>query len=241
MGNTTGISAELGMEQKIFQSKTGGSLPYCRKNVHPELPGKSALLIFFHGAGERGSDNSLQLVHGARPLIRFLQENNRKCVVVFPQCPNEKQWVNVPWGDLSHVLPEKPSDAMLLAMELLDSLRTEESIDPARVHAAGLSMGGYGVWDILSRRSASFASALIVCGGGDTAQAPKLKDIPLSVWHGDSDTVVPPVRSRSMVDALRAAGAKNVQYHEIFGCGHNSWDYAFNDSFTWEWLFSRSR
>lgn len=241
MGNAAEILSELGMEQKIFQSKTGGNLPYCRKDVHPELPGKSALLILFHGAGERGSDNTLQLVHGSRPLIHFLQENNRKCTVVFPQCPSGAQWVNVPWSDLSHVLPEKPSDAMSLAMEMLDTLLMEEGIDLDRVHAAGLSMGGFGVWDILSRRSNVFASALIVCGGGDTAQSPKLKDIPLSVWHGDSDTVVLPVRSRSMVAALRAAGAKHVRYHEIFGCGHNSWDYAFNDSSTWEWLFSRSR
>ncbi len=241
MGNAAEIVDELGMEQNVFRSKKGGVLPYCRKVVHPELPGKSALLIFFHGAGERGSDNTLPLVHGARPLVHFLEAGNRKCTVVFPQCPKEAQWVNVPWSDLSHVLPEQPSDAMALAMELLDSLLSEGNIDPDRVHAAGLSMGGFGGWDLLSRKGGLFASALIVCGGGDTAQSPKLKDISLSVWHGDSDTVVLPSRSRDMVKALRAAGAKNVQYHEIFGCGHNSWDYAFNDMLTWEWIFSRSR
>ena len=228
-------------EQLIFTAGSGKQLPYCSKLTCPEQPGKAALLFLLHGAGERGTDNHSQLIHGTVPLMHYLETRRIKCRLIFPQCPENEQWVDTPWTAEIHTISEQPSGAMSAFMELIGQAAAEPEIDSARIYAVGLSMGGYGVWDFLSRRPDFCTGAVVCCGGADPAMVPRLKEIPLQIFHGDADGAVPVIRSRTIAAELRKAGAEKFAYHEIFGCGHACWLPAFADSCTWDNLFAQRR
>lgn len=225
------------MEQAVFTTADGKTLNYCRRLINPELPGNAAVLLFFHGAGERGCDNSRQLTHGAGEVVNYCEKNSQKVLLLFPQCPENQQWVNTPWGELRHSLPPE-SEAMGLVRQMLKKELADTSIDLNRIYVSGISMGGYATWDILSREPELFAGAFPVCGGADTAMAERLKNIPILTYHGDSDTTVPVSRTRDIVAALKSAGSTSINYVELPGCGHNSWEPAFAVEANWQWLFN---
>jgi predicted peptidase len=166
--------------------------------------------------------------------------NRHPAFVVAPQCPAGKKWVDVPWESDRHELPEQPSETLGLVLALLELLPNEFSIDPDRVYATGLSMGGYGTWDLLSRKPELLAAAIPICGGGDPKYAAKLKNIPIWVFHGDRDEAVKVERSREMVAALEAAGGRPI-YTEYEGVGHNSWAATYANRAVWDWLFAQRR
>lgn len=204
-------------------------------------PGKTyPLVILFHGAGERGTDNVSQLVWGAEPLLRHMRARGVEGYFIAGQVPNGRQWVETPWSNVAHRMPAQPSEPMALALELLDRTRAERPVDPARIYATGVSMGGYGTWDAVQRRPELFAAAMPVCGGGDTHLAWKIRDVPVWAWHGDADGVVPPVRSREMVSALWAVDGK-VRYTEVPGCGHDVWRPAYASQEALDWLFEQRK
>ena len=229
-------------EALVFTNAAGATLPY-RQYVPADLRDgeRVPLVLLLHGAGERGTDNRLQLVHGGRQLLAWGREWKLPFVLVAPQCPGGKQWVDTPWGALAHTMPESPSETLALAMELLDDRLAALPVDPDRVYATGVSMGGYGVWDLLQRRPGFFAAAVPVCGGGDTNLAPRLVSVPIRAFHGKADGVVPPFRSRSMVDAIRAAGGALAELDEYPGVGHDAWNRAYGDPSTLDWLFAQRR
>ena len=231
---------KYGMTPCVYTSEEGKTLNYCRRLMNETLPGAPAVLLFLHGAGERGNDNDKQLVHGAAEITAWCEKNKQKVLLLFPQCPEGEQWVNTPWYDLSHTLPEI-SEALSLALEMLNEEILRYSADTARLYVSGISMGGYGTWDAVSRFPEKFAAAFPVCGGADLAQAPKLKDLPILTFHGADDTVVPTSRSRDMAAAMKAAGSTVFTYIELPGCDHNSWTPAFREDKSWEWLFSQKR
>jgi len=117
---------------------------------------------------------------------------------------------------------------MAMAMAVLDKSLKTLPIDKRRVYLTGLSMGGFGSWELAMRRPNLFAAVAPVCGGGDETQAARLKNIPIWAAHGDADTVVWPVRTRAMVDAIKKNGG-NVEYTEYPGVGHNSWTPFYSD------------
>ncbi len=227
---------ELGVEQGIF-----GDLLYCQAVINEDKPGPFALALHLHGAGGRGNDNRSQLKWAAPQLIEYARLHGEKLIVLAPQCPEDCKWVNVPWDDMEHLIPEEPSVNMALAMKLLDSKIAEFAADPARIYVTGISMGGYGAWDIASRRPELFAAVLSICGGGDTECAARLKNIPCTLWHGDKDDTVPVYRSQSMYKALLAAGNTQVTYHEVPGVYHNVWENACLNDATWEWLLAQKK
>lgn len=201
---------------------------------------KYPLVLFLHGAGERGVDNEKQLIHGLNDFAADEIVAKYPAFVVAPQCPVGKKWVEVDWSADSHVIPAKPSVPLAASLELLDSIAKEFSIDADRVYITGLSMGGYGVWDALAREPQRFAAAAVVCGGGDPAQADKMKGVPIWAFHGDEDTAVKPKRSREMIAALKAAGGE-PKYTEYPKTGHNSWAKTYSDPALYEWLFAQKR
>ena len=191
---------------------------------------KYPLIFFLHGAGERGNDPKKLLPHFPTQMAKPEWRTKFPCVVVVPQCRDGKQWVNAPWGDkTSTPLADKPSDDLQMAIAILEKSIKTLPVDKDRVYLTGLSMGGYGAWELAMRRPELFAAVAPVCGGGDDTQAAKLKDIPIWAAHGDADRVVWPVRSRTMCEAITKAGG-NIKYTEYTGVGHNSWTQFYADA-----------
>ncbi len=218
-----------------------GKLPYRLLAPDDYDPKKSyPLVIFLHGAGERGTNNEAQFVHGVSPFAKEAGRKSHPCFLIAPQCPPGKRWVEVDWSAKAHTMPAEPSEPMALLLELLPQLQKRYSIDPKRIYVTGLSMGGFGTWDLLARRPSLFAAAVPICGGGDEATAARIKDVPVWVFHGDRDGVVKVERSRNMVAALRKAGGKS-KYTEYKGIGHNSWTQTYNDPAVLKWLFAQRR
>ena len=226
-------------EKKVFISKPGDTLLYRLLRPVKSDSAKFPLVIFLHGAGERGRDNTSQLKNCP---MHFASNMNRKifpCYIIAPQCPPGCKWVDVDWKLPSHVIPKQPSVYLARTMLLVDSLVKNLNIDPDRIYITGISMGGFGVWDAISRWPDKFAAAVPVCGGGDTAKAAVVKDIPIWDFHGDQDNVVMTSRSRDMIAAIKKAGG-NPKYTEYTGTGHNAWDKAYSERELYLWLFSQT-
>lgn len=231
-------------EKNIFITQSGDTLPY--RILYPEHydPAKTyPLVLFLHGAGERGKDNEKQLTHGAG---LFLQEKNRlefPAIVVFPQCPPESYWASVrserkemPY--VFHFDYSRPSTWPLEAsVALVKKIRMEEGVDKDRIYLMGLSMGGMGTFEILARHEGLFAAAVPVCGGADLNYSEKLESTPLWIFHGENDKVVDVKNSREIYSKLKS-GKGNVRYTEYPGVGHDSWNNAFAEPQLLPWMFS---
>jgi len=222
------------------EDATGATLLYRLLKPGPTASGQKVhpLVVFLHGAGERGSDNKAQLTHGREMMLIAAQKYG--AFVLVPQCPGGEKWVDVDWGKSEHQMPEKPAQPMRLLVELIAKLQAEYPIDADRLYVIGLSMGGYGTWDMIQRYPEKFAAAVPICGGGDETQAKRIAKIPVWAFHGAKDPAVPVSRSRDMVEAIRAAGGepKYTEYPEV---GHFAWTPAFKDPEMLIWLFSQKR
>jgi predicted peptidase len=199
------------------------------------------LVIFLHGAGERGNDNLSQLKYFPTWMAEQSARKAHPCFILAPQCRDEQKWVDVDWSKIEST-PQSPTptvDMMAVIAALEDTLQ-REPIDPARIYLTGLSMGGYGSWDLAARMPDRFAAVLPICGGGDEATAAKIKDLPIWCFHGDSDTAVSVERSRTMIEALRAAGGA-PKYSELAGVGHDSWTPAYRDPDVLAWIFAQKK
>ncbi|MGJ8655441.1 MAG: dienelactone hydrolase family protein [Akkermansiaceae bacterium] len=224
-----------------YESADKQSLNY-RIHIPKDLNPKKLypLVLFFHGAGERGNDNQKQLKHGAQELLNYSEKSNQNAFIIAPQCPKNHQWVNAPWGALSHTMPPEPSTNMQLATQLLQEKIKTLPVDPQRIYITGISMGGFGTWDLIQRHPDLFAAAIPICGGGDTAQAAKLTKLPIWAFHGDKDTAVKTSRSRDMIAAIKKAGG-TPNYTEYPGVAHNSWTRTYNNPEVLKWLFSQKK
>jgi predicted peptidase len=224
-----------------FAATDGKTLPYLLlkpKNFDPAK--KYPLVMFYHGAGERGDDNKSQWKNGIE--VFQTPENRTKfpCFIVAPQCPKDKQWVNVPWGDDSEVQPAEPSDELKLSLEVLESVRKEFPIDSSRLYVMGLSMGGYATWDVITRYPDLFAAAVPICGGGDEKMAAKIKDLPIWAFHGAKDPTVPIARSEEMVKALKDLGA-DVKFTVYPEAKHDSWTETYDNPELFSWFLAHKR
>ncbi len=124
---------------------------------------------------------------------------------------------------------------------LLNAVVAHKPVDPARIYLTGLSMGGYGSWELAERMPERFAAVAPVCGGGDETKADRLAALPIWAWHGDADTAVPVERSRRMIAAIERAGGK-PKYTELAGVGHESWTAAYHGPHNLlAWLFAQSK
>ena len=236
--STIVFAADFGYEN--FKVDQLGTLPYrilLPKNFDAQK-GDYPLLIFLHGAGERGTDNEAQLTHGKK---FFADAANRYgCIVVAPQCPNKKLWAGHYWTDEDLTLTDEPSVPMQLLDRLIDSLVQRNLADEDRIYIMGLSMGGFGTWDAIQRWPNRFAAAMPICGGGDVARAESIAKVPIWNFHGAVDSVVPVDRSRKMVEALKKAGSK-VRYSEYPGVDHGSWVNAFAEPDVLDWMTHQKR
>ena len=230
-------------EPKVMELADGGVFRYRWHEPAEVKPGeKYPLVVLLHGAGERGTNNFAQLVWGGQPIADWFQRKGQEFYFIAGQVPTGEQWVNVPWASYGHSLPEQPSKSMAALIDLIGKvLASDRPVDHERVYATGISMGGYGTWDLISRKTEWFAAAMPICGGGDVAQAPRLRDLPIWIHHGDCDDAVPVWRGRAMIAALRNAGSHVARYTEYPGCGHFSWGPAYGDPKNLDWFFGKRR
>jgi len=205
-------------------------------------PGKKyPVVLFLHGAGECGTDNRLQLLYLPAQLSQPDWREKYPCYLIAPQCRPDKQWVNVPWGDVESAPLGEPSDQLQAALGMLRQVLEDLPVDRNRVYLTGLSMGGFGCWDLAARQPELFAAVAPICGGGDEAQAARLASLPIWAFHGADDDAVPVVRTRRMIEAVRAAGGE-PRYSELEGVGHNSWTPAYSDpAGLIPWMFEQNR
>lgn len=254
----------------VFRSHSymGTTVPY-RLFVPKEYDNtlKYPLILTLHGAGERGTDNVVQIT-GSRLAEVWAEDTNQArfpCIVVSPQCPGG-QWVDVAWSIGYYNVDSLPESNNLRAVwNLLDSIMREFPIDTNRIYVTGLSMGGYGTWDMLLRHTARFAAGVPICGGGDSSAADRLMATPIWTAHAYGDGVVPSIGTRRMMaafesrgreavyplglspdfsavsasqlDSLLAAGA-GLLYTEYNSSWHGIWDNLYNDPHLPPWLFS---
>lgn len=206
------------------------------------------LILFLHGAGERGSDNEKQLTHGSGLFLDPMVRKAFPAVVIFPQCPANDYWASVRIDrsqpgpirlDFSEDLP--PTRPMVLVQQLLDSMRNESFTDDSRLYVMGLSMGGMGTFDIVSRNPELFAAAVPICGGGNPELAGRYAtQTPMWIFHGAIDGVVSPEHSIRMALAIQQAGGAPAL--TIFPyTNHNSWDPAFAKPELLPWLFGHRK
>jgi predicted peptidase len=238
------LIAHGSFDSGIYQNMKGDSIKY---RIHvpdnyniSSTESKYPLLLFFHGSGQRGSDNFLQLFGGPADILKIADRFNLDLFIIVPQCPGGQQWVNTPRDSAFHIMDKDASLTMDLSISLLDHLMMTLPVDKNRVYTAGFSMGGFAVWDILQRRPSTFAAAIPVCGGGDETLAFNLIDIPLWAFHGEDDKVVPPDRTRNMIRALRDSGGY-PSYTEYKNTGHNSWTRTFTNDDVLSWLFNQKK
>ena len=248
---TAQIQQQFGRELRILNDNNmkretikdaDGSMWYCQGVYNEDLPGKPAILVFLHGIGERGNENLASIRLAVPDIVKQIKDAKQKVILIAPECPSNQLWAPLHRGGTGAKLTEKPAQALGLVPVLIQKKIKEFDADPDRVYITGLSMGGYGTWDLISRYGTDlFAAAMPCCGGGDPAQAEKMKDLPIWIFHGGADPTVPVMLSRRMYAALKEAGNDDVFYKEYPGVQHDCWTQTYQNPESWKWLFSQKR
>ncbi len=221
LGSITPIVDAFG---KYKISHEGFTMNYRLFEPETEEGEKYPLVIFLHGAGERGYDNELQL-RGNRGALTWAESDFQRkhpSFVVAPQVKPGGWWTN--------------DNEIKTVIALIENLLENYPIDESMVYITGVSMGGFGTWELIARFPDRFAAAVPICGGGDTTTSARIAHMPIWAFHGALDQVVLPRQSRNMIQALIQAGG-TPGYTEYPEVGHDSWNYAFRDPYLLPWLF----
>ena len=238
------LFGQASFDHEVYE-ENGRSLPY--RVLLPkdfQASKKYPLLVFLHGAGERGEDNELQLTHGSSLFLNDVFREKHPAIVVFPQCPQEAYWATVlsREGPQRFAFSEKPKENPQLGLVegMLRMLQKKYRINKKQLYVGGLSMGAMGTFELVYRNPRKFAAAFAICGGANPKIAKKLRRPVWRIDHGEADEVVPIQLSENMVTALKEKKA-NVQFYRYAGVNHNSWDNVFADPAFLPWLFSQSK
>jgi predicted peptidase len=236
-----GLNLEELFEAKEFISEEGDTLLYRMMLPDEMVEGESyPLVLFLHGAGERGNDNTAQLEWGVHAFANSEFREWNPAIVIAPQVPEGSYWGNQNWREDGTGLMNEPSTPLELAHQLVLQTAENYPVDKNRLYITGLSMGGFGTWDMITRYPDLFAAAIPICGGGDPTKAHLLVDLPIWNFHGSKDAVVPPELSRDMIEAIRIAGG-SPGYTEYPDTDHFSWIPAYADAHVLEWLFNQRK
>lgn len=178
------------------------------------------LVLFLHGAGERGTNLDLVKRHGPPKLAD--QGKKFPFILVSPQCPDYESW------------------SPRILESLLDDIESKYRVDRSREYVTGLSLGGAGTWKLAMESPERFAAIAPICGWGDTSSVCSLKDVPVWVFHGKKDQAVPIARSASLVRALKRCGG-NVRFTEYPGAGHDAWTETYDNPLFYDWLLGQKK
>lgn len=194
--------------------------------VEEKIQGKKyPLMLFLHGAGERGENIEKVAVHG--PPMQIKKGRDFPAYVVSPQCPQKNWWSG---GNMVKQLDE-----------LITMICTEYPIDTSRIYITGLSMGGMGTNAMVQTYPQRFAAAVPICGRGDISKADRMVNVPMWYFHGLADRTVKPEGSTEMVEAIKKAGGQKVKLTTYPGVGHNSWSRTYDNEDVYKWLFAQRK
>lgn len=222
---------------------------YLPSDYDAESDKQYPVLFFLHGHGETGIDNTqnIRVNGGENKLLNDLIAKDN-IIIIAPQATcddgGDREWIDSDhkWANASRAaLPETATLAMRAAMALLDECLASGKIDTSRVYAGGISMGGYGTWELITRRPDVFAAAIPLCGAGVPSEAAKLVDIAIWAFHGTADSTVPSRGTSDMETAIKAAGGTKMQATYLQGVGHSCWDSAYATAGLVDWLLSQSK
>lgn len=216
-----GTQSEAALDQKITKKLDLEYLLYLPKDYGKDANKQWPLVVFLHGAGERGDDLEKVKIHGPPKLAA----NGKQFpfILISPQCPKDGWWPSQPIPDL------------------IDEAEKRYAVDPDRIYLTGLSMGGYGTWAFASQQPKRYAAIAPICGGGTPYLMRGLKHLPVWAFHGAKDTAVPLVESERLVEALKRAGNEQVKFTIYPEAGHDSWTASYNNEELYEWLLSHER
>ena len=195
-------------------------LVYVPEAAAKETGKKWPTILFLHGAGERGTNIWTVAAHGPPKIVK--NKPDFEFIVISPQCPPNRWW-----------------EAETL-LGLIKEVQAKYPIDQDRFYLTGLSMGGYGSWALSASNPELFAAVAPICGGGNPADAPKLKNMPIWVFHGAKDPVVPIKNSEEMVKALKEAG-NNVKFTVYPEAQHDSWTESYDNPALYKWFLEQKR
>lgn len=229
-------------EKKVFTAESGEVLNY--RFLFPDYSKdiKYPLVIFLHGSGERGNDNTAQLKWG---VMNFATDQNmtlHPCFLIAPQCPENQTWAGLDYDQktMQFLYQNDATAPMKLLKQLIDKTVKNFPIDKNRIYITGLSMGGIGTFDALVRYPDLFAAALPVCGGGDIEKIKSAYNIPVWITHGAKDPSLNQQLSVNMFESLVAAGGHPglTIYPEA---GHFVWLQTYSDPLILQWLFDQHK
>lgn len=221
-GNTPKGQQAYKFEAQIIKTVHLNYLLFLPKSYGKNPQQKWPLILFLHGAGERGDDIELVKIHGIPKIVE--QQEDFPFIAVSPQCPKASWWT-----------------AELEALNaLLDEVVAKYTVDTDRLYLTGLSMGGYGAWYLATMYPERFAAIAPICGGGDPEKAYVLKNVPAWVFHGGKDTVVSPEESEKMVNALKSCSS-DVQFTLYPEAGHDSWTETYDNPELYKWFLKHKR
>ena len=227
--NSNSLVTSATLNWKIARKGEMQYLLYLPKDYDKASDKKWPLMLFLHGAGERGNDVNRVAIHGPMSLVK--QGTNFPFIIVAPLCPSGEIWQNEP------------------LLQLLDRVTKNYAVDTNRVYLTGISMGGYGAWKLGIENAARFAAIAPICGGGNMIEiimgtwdkgAP-LKSLPIWAFHGAKDDVVPLDESERMVKQLKKFGVRDVKPTVYPEAKHDSWKLTYADPEFYEWLLKQSR
>jgi predicted peptidase len=215
-------------KKRITRELAANYLLYLPAEYKSDANKRWPLMLFLHGAGERGTNLSAVAVHGPPKLVK--QKRDFPFIIVSPQCPAGERW----------------SNETLVA--LLEDVTRKFKVDTDRIYLTGLSMGGYGTWALGIAEPARFAAIAPICGGGETIpiliastrKKEQLKKLPVWVFHGAKDPVVKLEESERMVNALKRIGSENVELTVYPEAAHDSWTETYNNPKFYDWLLSHN-
>lgn len=240
-----GAAQDFSKYQKESYSKGKDSIHY--RVLFPEnfdSTRQYPVIFFLHGSGERGTDNEIQLTHGGKLFLSDSVRRSFPAIVIFPQCPPDDRWANVTYVDgqtgvnrFKFQKGGKPTETMHALLGLVNSILKKSYVKKDQVYVGGLSMGGMGTFEILRRKPKMFAAAFAICGGDHIGNVKKYRNVPLWIFHGGKDDVVPSALSKNIADHLKIIG-REVKFTLYPDANHNSWDATFAEPQLLPWLFS---
>ena len=244
--------------KKYQESEYKGLLPgqYSTKNISRELnyryfipntkgTEKLPLVIYFHGAAERGSDNKSQLNSSSLKWVDAEIQRKYPSFVIIPQCSKQRFWVDIKFKSfpMDHYNQDKmpEADELKLLMSLIDEFSQKYNVDTKRIYLVGFSMGSSAVWDLITRHTEKFAASINMAGCSDTAKAGKLVNFPIKMFNGEQDDIMPARLNTEMYNAIKRHGGNNAELTIFKGVAHVCVDNAYETPGLFDWLFSQRK